>query len=266
MGIETYLGNPPQHIVDWIKAHSTPLEPTAPNGKVLYKTSANGEWLKSDADIMEGVFNNFAQKENAVAVIIPSKDVSGNDVTSIGDGAFYNCSGLTSVTIPDSVTSIGSSAFEDCSGLTSVTIPDGVTSIGYYAFSGCSGLTSVTIPNSVTSIWSYAFYNCSGLTSVTIPNSVTKIGGSAFYDCSGLASVTIPDSVTSIGDGAFYNCSGLTSATFNNFDVETTKGLITEPNVILGQYNDGKTIHVNCTDGSFDVTFGTDSSITFTDL
>ena len=102
-------------------------------------------------------------------------------VTSIGSNAFYDCKGLTSVTIPNSVTSIGNGAFAGCYGLTSVTIPNSVTSIGDSAFSGCSGLTSVTIPNSVTSIGNYAFYGCSGLTSVTIPNSVTSIGNYAFY-------------------------------------------------------------------------------------
>ena len=74
-----------------------------------------------------------------------------------------------------SVTSIGDKAFGECSGLTSVSIPNSVTSIGNYAFAFCSGLTSVTIPNSVTSIDAYAFEDCSGLTSVTIPNSVTII-------------------------------------------------------------------------------------------
>jgi len=93
------------------------------------------------------------------------------------------------VTIPNSVTSIGNSAFWGCSGLTSVTIPNSVTSIGNSAFRNCSGLTSVTIPNSVTSIGGHAFYNCSSLTSVTIPNSVTTIGDSAFSGCTGLTSV-----------------------------------------------------------------------------
>ena len=134
-----------------------------------------------------------------------------NSVTSIGEYAFYNCSGLTSVTIPNSVTSIGYNAFADCSGLTSVTIPNSVTSIGSSAFSSCSKLTSVTIPNSVTSIGRFTFERCSGLTSVTIPNSVTSIGEFAFSHCSGLTSVTIPNSVTSIGKYAFHNCSGLTS-------------------------------------------------------
>ena len=132
-------------------------------------------------------------------------------VTSIGEEAFYDCSGLTSVDIPDGVTSIKDHAFSGCSGLTSVDIPDGVTSIGWSAFSRCSGLTSVDIPDGVTSIGSYAFYGCSGLTSVDIPDGVTSIGEYAFSGCSGLVSVDIPDGVTSIGWSAFYGCSGLTS-------------------------------------------------------
>ena len=132
-----------------------------------------------------------------------------NSVTTIGNFAFYYCSGLTSVNIPNSVTTIDYSAFQNCSGLTSVTIPNSVTTIGNSAFQNCSGLTSVTIPNSVTEIAIGAFYNCSGLTSVTIPNSVTAIGDFAFYRCSGLTSITIPNSVTFIGNNAFLDCDGL---------------------------------------------------------
>ena len=113
------------------------------------------------------------------------------------------------MTIPGSVTSIGEYAFKDCSGLTSVTIPDSVTSIGKYAFWGCSGLTSVTIPDSVTSIEEGVFDDCSGLTCITIPDSVTSIGDYAFLGCSGLTSVTIPDSVTSIGAGIYDGCTTL---------------------------------------------------------
>ena len=131
----------------------------------------------------------------------------------LGDYVFYDCSGLTSLTLPSSVTSIGGYAFWGCSGLTSLTLPSGVTSIGYSAFRGCSGLTSLTLPSSVTSIGGYAFWGCSGLTSLTLPSGVTSIGYSAFRGCSGLTSLTLPSSVTSIGGRTFYGCSGLTSLT-----------------------------------------------------
>ena len=137
-------------------------------------------------------------------------------VTSIDNAAFYCCTSVTSVEIPNSVTTIGVSAFEGCSSLTSVTIGNNVTEIGDGAFCYCTSLTSVTIPSSVTVIGEYAFYVCSGLTSVTIPNSVTEIGERAFSGCSGLTSVTIPNSVTEIGNGAFSGCSGLTSVAIPN--------------------------------------------------
>ena len=172
-----------------------------------------------------------------------------NSVTSIAWYAFYNCSGLTSITIPNSVTSIGNEAFRGCSGLTSITIPNSVTSIGEKSFYHCSGLTSITIPNSVTSIGNGAFEGCSRLTSISvetgnanydsrdncnaiietatnnlivgcmntvIPNSVTSIGNYAFYACKDLTSITIPNSVTTIGDYAFYGCTGLTSVSIGS--------------------------------------------------
>jgi hypothetical protein len=150
------------------------------------------------------------------SVVIPSTVAySGKtySVTSIGKDAFRACTGLTSVTIPNSVTSIGWRAFYGCSGLTSVTIPNSVRSIGVYAFYNCTGLTSVTIPNSVTSIGFRAFDGCTGLTSVTIPNSVTSIGDEAFYGCTGLTSVTIESTTppTLVGASSFYGCSHLSS-------------------------------------------------------
>ena len=124
-------------------------------------------------------------------------------VTEIGEWAFYDCTGLTEVTIPNSVTEIGYLAFKGCIGLTEVTIPNSVTEIGYWAFECCIGLTEVTIPNSVTEIGDEAFKGCTGLTEVTIPNSVTEIGDEAFYGCIELTEVTIPNSVTKIGSEAF---------------------------------------------------------------
>ena len=154
-------------------------------------------------------YGSFEYCSGLTSVTIP------NSVTSIGMNAFNGCSGLTSVTIPNSVTTIGDYAFQDCSSLTSVTIPNSVTTIGIFAFSGCSSLTSVTIGNSVTTIGDYAFQDCTGLTSVTIGNSVTTIGEVAFCNCSGLTSVTIPNSVTTIGTQAFIGCSSLTTLNFN---------------------------------------------------
>jgi len=139
-----------------------------------------------------------------------------NGVTSIGNGAFYDCTSLISITIPDSVTSIGEYAFCNCTSLTSITIPNSVTSICYSAFYGCTSLTSITIPDSVTSIGGSAFSGCTSLTNITIPNSVTSIGNNAFRGCTSLTNVTIPDSVTSIGEYAFCNCTSLTSVTIPN--------------------------------------------------
>ena len=167
----------------------------------------------------------------------------------ICDYAFYDCTSLTSIDIPDGVTSIGDEVFNGCSKLTSVTIGDGVTSIGSGVFYECSSLTNVTIGNSVTSIDAYVFENCTSLTSITIGDSVTSIGMSAFKDCTSLTSInvndnnkafksidgnlyskdgktliqyaigktnmlfTIPDCVTRISGYAFYGCTKLTSIT-----------------------------------------------------
>ena len=136
------------------------------------------------------------------------------DVTSIGYNAFFNCDGLTSITLPSSLTSIGSSAFSGCYGLTSITLPSGLEAIGDDAFHGCSELTEVDLSNctSLTSIGLWAF-QASGLTEVDLSNctSLTNIENGTFQNCSGLTSITLPSSLTSIGSSAFIGCSGLTT-------------------------------------------------------
>lgn len=118
------------------------------------------------------------------------------------------CSGLTSVTIPNSLTSIREYVFRGCSGLTSITIPNSVTSIGECAFSGCFGLTSVTIPHTVTSIGVESFSNCNGLTSVVIGNSINKIGNSAFANCQNIEKVycfsdNVPNTNSNVFEGSY---------------------------------------------------------------
>lgn len=121
---------------------------------------------------------------------------------------------VTELVIPDDITTIGNYAFYECSSIISITIPDGVTSIGNYAFYNCRGFAHLTIPDSVTSIGENAFHGCSGLGGLSLGNGLTSIGENAFYFCQNLSTVTIPDSVTSIGNYAFFNCAGLTTVMF----------------------------------------------------
>ena len=131
-------------------------------------------------------------------------------VTSIGYGAFYQCSGLTgTLAIPESVTFIEDEAFGVCGNITSLTIPNSIISIGDWAFSYCSKLNSLTIPNSVISIGEFAFAYSSNIATITIGNSVATIGRHAFSLCSRVTSVFIPNSVTSIGENPFDQCSSL---------------------------------------------------------
>jgi len=155
---------------------------------------------------------------------------------SISNSAFYNCTGLFSVTIPNSVISIGVNAFGstgltsieignnvecigerafyNCDGLTSINIPNSVTSLGNSAFSDCEHLSSVALGNGITVIPASAFDYCSSLTSIEIPNNVTSIGENAFSYCTNMLSVIIPRSVTTIGSNAFYNCTRLNSVVY----------------------------------------------------
>lgn len=123
-------------------------------------------------------------------------------VTEIDDYAFYSCSGLKSVTIPNTITSIGQKAFYGCVLLSNITIPNSVTIIGHYAFTG-SGLESITLSDSITRIDDYVFMCCNKLKSITIPNTITSIGENAFCGCANLTSVFIPSSVKTISSNAF---------------------------------------------------------------
>lgn len=218
----------------------------APSGQTIYYTTYFG-YYKAKICSPHGYSTPWYgyTKPTGDLVIPDSISINGATyyVTDIDNHAFDGCSGLSSVSIPNTVTSIGDFSFRNCSGLTSVTIGTGVTSIGKQAFRSCGSLTSVVF-NAIncTSVGDYydndehvqyttAFCYCpnitsvtfgnnvqyipsvfremTNLTSITIPNSVTSIGSCAFYGCTGLSSIVIPDNVTSIYSSAFYGCTSL---------------------------------------------------------
>lgn len=160
----------------------------------------------------------FSAKYNGNVTIPNSVTYNGftYSVTAIGEEAFYDCSSLTSMSIPEGVTRIGTRAFYGCSSLTSISIPEGMTRIGFNAFYGCSSLVSIIIPNSVTLIESAAFSGCTGLASISLPSSLTKIWSSTFSGCSNLSSITIPNTVTEIDELAFNSCKALSNILIPN--------------------------------------------------
>jgi len=145
---------------------------------------------------------------SAANLTIPST-LGGYPVTAIGNGAFFDCSSLINVVIPNGVTSIGRSAFDHCMSLKSIVIPEGVSIIDQTTFWDCWSLTSVTLPNSLKAIGEGAFDSCKSLKNINIPKGVTSIGGSAFWCCTSLRSITLWETVSSIGEGAFAGCTSL---------------------------------------------------------
>lgn len=188
-------------------------------------------------------------------VVIPSSVTYGGSiysVTGIRSEAFRHCTGLTSVTIPESVTEIGSYAFEGCIDLQSIVVAENNSS--YASLEGVLFNKDKTtliqcprkkagaymIPSSVINIGEYTFQGCGGLTSITIPKSVTNIGDAAFSGCTGLTSVTIPELVTSIGQDAFSGCTSLTSVTIprSNASIEASTPSDSK-NLIQGKLSSG---------------------------
>ena len=135
-------------------------------------------------------------------------------VSGISYAAFADCTGLTTVTIPNSVTFIAPSVFKGCTDLVSVTLPDILKSDLFYTFYGCSSLSSIIVPEGVESIDYYSFSECKALTSVILPTTLKSIGLYAFSGCSSLTSIDIPEGVTGIGGFGFSNCSSLATVIF----------------------------------------------------
>ena len=237
-------------------------------GNNLYKYFANEQWNgvtyydpkmvafyenRNPLVVYENGSGDLTETEVKINNISPISVYIGDNVISIGNNAFQNCTSLTSITIPSSVTSIDAFAFNNTpwwntysadtshhygniiyindvaykatsSGITSCTFREGTVSISAYAFQNCTSLTSVTIPSGITSIGNATLAGCTSLTSVTIPSSVTSIGNSTFYKCTSLTSITIPSGVTSIDYNAFSDCTSLTSITVEATTPPTLSG------------------------------------------
>ena len=165
--------------------------------ELTYTVSSEGKVTITDC-------NNKASGE----LVIPA-EIEGYPVVSIGKNAFYQCSNLTSIDIPEGVTSIAEDAFLGCSALESINIPEGVTRIESYTFKDCSSLNNIIIPKTVTSVGRYAFSYCTSLTNIQFEEGITSIEEFAFTSCSSLTSIALPEGLTSLGDSVFLSCKQL---------------------------------------------------------
>lgn len=182
----------------------------------IYYTITDSENLEVTVTYYDGKSTKPEQYKYSGDIVIPSSVTNDNktySVTAIRDSTFFECTGLTSLTIPESITKIGKYAFEGCEGLTSLTIPESITTIDEYTFYGFTGLTSITLPENLKSIGARAFYGCTELTSITIPENITTINEYTFLGCSKLTNITLPDNLITIGRSAFNKCTKLTNIT-----------------------------------------------------
>lgn len=172
-------------------------------------------WFDRDRDRATSISNAFSGNTRLATVYyLPST------ITSIGEGAFLDCTALSGITLPSGVTTIGYNAFNGCTALSAITLHEGITTLSGGCFCGCTSLSSVTIPSTVTilsrgSDSTGAFQLCSALSSVTISEGVPTIGEQCFSHCEALLGITIPSSVTTIGRAAFSGCTALSSISYN---------------------------------------------------
>ena len=177
--------------------------------------SALADTYNFTATTAEGITLYYAIINSTTNVKVVKQTTSGNPYSVMPTGDLVIPSTVENNATTYTVTTIGSSAFTKCTGLTSVTLPNTITTIDGSAFSGCTGFSSITFPSSLITIGVSAFSGCTGLTSITIPDNVTSIGGTAFNNCSNVTTLTLNGNTTTIGTSAFQNMSGLTTVNWN---------------------------------------------------
>lgn len=207
----------------------------APNYTYVTET---GTFTFAEAGGNTAVITGYVGKAEPHEVVIPAEvtvasleenaknDDNVREIVGIADNAFYYCTAMTSVTVPNTIQTIGKWAFAGCTGLSEIVLPDSVLSIGEGAFHGCDKLTSITLSAKLTKIDSYAFYGCKGLTAINFPATLVEIGEAAFFGCQGLTTLDIPAATTIIGTQAFYQCNHLTAIKINT----------TSENIEFGDY------------------------------
>ena len=198
-GVKTYFGLEDSSIENGIMGYPSWMpncsEVKLPSGVTGFKTY---NWVIEEWDNMEVTYIGFVHSKETLLTgndILIGVDLSNTDVPSLGDGCFFNCTALTSITLPDSVTSLGDSCFEECTSLTSITLPESVTSLGGYCFTMCESLTSITIPESVTILGQACFAGCTSLILATVlPAIPPSIGSYVFDDVHPSLSIKVPSS------------------------------------------------------------------------
>lgn len=129
--------------------------------------------------------------------------ITQSATASTTDGAFANCSGVTSITLPATITSLGNYSFNSCSGLTSLTVPESVTTFGDGVFQNCTGLVELTLPARAEKMGKNVFKSCSKLTSLIIPEGIQTLDQNTIQGMTEVLNVTLPSSLTTIANGNF---------------------------------------------------------------
>ncbi|MBR4353150.1 MAG: Ig-like domain-containing protein [Bacteroidales bacterium] len=218
-----------------------------------WDTDGDGELSYEEAAAVTTISTLFCENE-AITSFDEFQFFTG--VSSIKNGAFENCSSLSSITIPENVTTIELAAFFNCSSLTEIVMPDHVISLGLQAFRGCSNLTTVVFSSDLESIGQQAFFGCSSLKDFELPYGLKTIGIDAFYRCSSLTGLEIPDTVTSIGNSAFTSCSSLSNVILpSNLTSIEDQVFLDCPNLAIIDIPDGlKTIGADSFGSCFSLT------------